>query len=371
MPVPTPRRRRPRPVADLPLADLDAIAASIAKGWLLELIDAAPLESAEAVPAGPIAAEGPLLAEAMLRALGSDPALSRLEPGGDLEPLAAAGARLAGASEAAGAVRAVELLRGVMLAGLTAAGAGLDPGDAAAVTERATLVAASVAAAAAAAAGGAAVDDAATGPPRRPALSVTKPGSDRRAGGAPAAQGPIDLQAVRARASASAADAAGEGGRPLWVVALERQVAAAGRFALLLVEVDGADKLRASSGEAMFARVGRAIRDQVRRVDLIAHEPDGRAWVVSPDCGRLGAEALAERLATAVERVAAPRGKALTASIGISYFPDDGRDGDSLIAFAEQQMFAARASGVRVIGEPSGDGGDDDDDQRSGPQAAG
>lgn len=351
----------------MPLELVDALASAVAKGWLLELIDAAPLEAADAVPAGPISAEGPLLAEAMLRALASDAELERLDHEGDLEPLAAAVVRLSGVADGGGAVRAVELLREVLVSALVPAH--VHPEDAAAIVERAALVAATVAAAAA----GAIAPAEANAPPARPAKGGRRPKLATPADivePAPAAAAPIDLGAVRARLSAPAVDTSGgEGARPLWVVALERQAAAGGRFALVLVEVDGAEKLKASSGEAMFARVGRSLRDEVRRADLIAHEPDGRAWVVSPDCGRAGAEALAQRLAVAVERVAAPRGAALTASIGISYFPDDGRDADRLIEVAEEQMFAARAAGVRVIEVSEGDAGGDD--ERSGPRAAG
>jgi GGDEF domain-containing protein len=45
-------------------------------------------------------------------------------------------------------------------------------------------------------------------------------------------------------------------------------------------------------------------------------------------------------------------------SIGIAFYPDDGRDAVALTEHAEEQMFAARASGVPVSdGAPEPVGG--------------
>jgi GGDEF domain-containing protein len=141
---------------------------------------------------------------------------------------------------------------------------------------------------------------------------------------------------------------------PLWIEALESHLAEGRRFSLLLVELDGAERLRASEHagavEAAFGRAARAIRAQVRRGDLIAHEEDGRAWVISPDLGRAGANALAERIAAAIERAASLRAVPLAASVGIAVHPEDGRDVESLMHRAEEAMFAARAEGARVAG---------------------
>jgi GGDEF domain-containing protein len=146
------------------------------------------------------------------------------------------------------------------------------------------------------------------------------------------------------------------GTAPLWRAALERQLADGGRFGLLLVELDGADRLVLTEGDSaardLFARTGRAVRGAVRRIDLLAHEEDGRMWVVAPDAGRPGAEALAVRVADAVERAATVRGAPLTASVGIALYPDDGRDAEALTSQAEESALAARAAGVRVAGGP-------------------
>jgi len=138
---------------------------------------------------------------------------------------------------------------------------------------------------------------------------------------------------------------------PLWMEALERQIGAGGRFGLLLVELDGIERLRRSETPETLAgaleRVGRGVRGSVRREDVLAHETDGRLWIIAPGAGRTGASALALRIAQAVQAAAALRGAPLTASIGAALFPDDAREPEALAGEAEQSLLAARAAGVR------------------------
>jgi len=103
--------RAPRPVAGLPVLD----PAELAKGWLLELIAAAPLEHAARVPTAEFAREAPPLCAALLAALADDGALAALEA-----PAARAGA-LAGAEDAREVVAAAESLRAAATRALRAA----------------------------------------------------------------------------------------------------------------------------------------------------------------------------------------------------------------------------------------------------------
>src|SRR4051794_6478801 len=105
---------RSRPVAGLPPLD----PAALAKAWLLQLIDAAPLAAVPAIPAAALASDGPAFCAAVLAALGDDAALDGL-PGAD-----AAG--LSGATTAAAAIAAVEALRQAIAAQLYADPAALD-----------------------------------------------------------------------------------------------------------------------------------------------------------------------------------------------------------------------------------------------------
>jgi GGDEF domain-containing protein len=150
---------------------------------------------------------------------------------------------------------------------------------------------------------------------------------------------------------------------PLWIAALERQIAAGGRFSLLLVELDGAKRLRLSEAtdvaDEAFERVASAVRRCIRRPDLLAHESEGRLWIVAAEAGRPGASALALRVAGAVEQAATLRGVPLSASVGVALYPDDARDAGGLADEAEESLFAARAEGVPVAGDgPDGSDGE-------------
>src|ERR1039458_7044961 len=97
-----PRRRRARPVADAPLDALLLATDDLTKGWLLALLEQAPLDEAPAILAVDLTRDGPRLCDALVRAISDDTDLRRLEPGGALEPLVAQAAELAGAARQVG-----------------------------------------------------------------------------------------------------------------------------------------------------------------------------------------------------------------------------------------------------------------------------
>ena len=122
------------------------------------------------------------------------------------------------------------------------------------------------------------------------------------------------------------------------------------------MELDDAERLRLAEGpegaQDLFARAARAVRGALRRSDVLAHEDDGRIWLIAADAGATGAASLAGRVADAIEAAASSRGVPLTASIGVALYPDDGRSGEELTGRAEEGAFAARAAGVRVADAP-------------------
>ena len=109
--------RVPRAVAGVPVVD----AGEVTKAWLLELVAAAPLEAAAALPTGELVDFGPALSTAVVEALRDDAALARLLPGGELGALAARAGSLVGTSEPAAVIAAVESLRRAVLASMLAA----------------------------------------------------------------------------------------------------------------------------------------------------------------------------------------------------------------------------------------------------------
>jgi GGDEF domain-containing protein len=297
-----PASRWPRPVAGMPpvaLADGEALA----KAWLLELLHAAPLPDAAAVPVADLAARGPALCAALLEAVGAEDALERLRPGGDRHGLAADARALAGAAGPAATAAAIAALRRALWSALLPALPHPDAAGVAALAERVQHVADAVAAAAFA-------------PPIEHAL--------RRA------EEPA-LVAVERRLDVHRRD-----GAP---------------FAVLAVEADDAERLRAAGGaeaEALGAFEA-AVRGAVRPGDAVVREPGERLWVVAPGLDAPAARALAEARAAAAAAAAAPHGAPLRAVVGAAACPADGTDARALLDRADERLFAARAAGRPTV----------------------
>ena len=261
--------RRPHPVADVPPAAL-ADGQAPAKGWLLALVAARPLRDAPALPMPDLARDAPALCGAVLRAVGSDAELRRLEGGGDLAGLAARAGELAGAGGPAAAVAAVAALRAALWQALTVTMAPLDAATTAALAERLAFVCDAVAAATL----GAAASPGAASPP---AGAASPPGVAAAPAEAAPAAGEDAVASFRLR------DARGD-----WEAAVERLAAGARPFALLAVEVDDAPRLAAADAQGAaeaLARVEQAVRDELRPADVMGREEDGRLWVVAADLG--------------------------------------------------------------------------------------
>jgi Diguanylate cyclase, GGDEF domain len=367
-----PRRRRPRPVADAPIGALLTRTEDLTKGWLLALLEAAPLEDASAILAAELTRDGPRICDAAVRALADDDDLRRIEPGGALEQLISRTGELAGATGPEAAARAVDALEAVIWSALRAELAGADADQVSELAERIALVAGLIRGAALRRLGSAA-------PPR-----VVGEGSRPRAvGGAARGASPeaippeadadaasTEAEAAPPEAGAASPEAApARAGRPheaLWIGAVEDEIARAQKadslLSVLLVELED-DRVRATESppeaSATFGRFAQALRSVVRRQDILACETETRAWIIARDTGRAGAQALATRAARAVREARPWRGARMTVNAGIAVFREDGHDPLSLIDSAEQAKFAAAAAGLAVIHElpPEGSGG--------------
>ena len=257
------------------------------------------------MPAGRVAQEGPALCAAVLEAVGSDPGLARLRPGGDRCALAAGAGALAGARSAAATVAAIGLLRATAWTLLREALGPLDGQATAALAERLAHVADLVAA------------------------TAVEP--------APAAAPARRLAAVP-----------GAGERP-WVRAAARLAARPGdspaAFALLALEADDAERLFAADPDgigAALARLQDAVRDALPSAHTLIPERPWRMWVLAPGAHRPEARTLGERLAAAARGGA---GEPLAVRVGVAACPEDGTDPRALADRAEEGVVAARGSG--------------------------
>jgi GGDEF domain-containing protein len=305
--VPAHSRRRPQPVADAPAGPL-AGGATLAKEWLVRLIEDAPLERAAAIPVSALAAHAPGLCAAVVAALSSDAELERLRPGGDLAGLAARAGALAGARESPDTSVAVEALRAVVWEALRDSW-------------------------------------------RRPSAALVADLSDRLA----------HVCAVVAQAALGAppAGAADQGedddpgfGRPDIARALARHEVGA-PLALLAVDVDDADRLLAADGRgevaAALERAEQALAAVLGSGDHLLRRAPGRYWIVAPGSGGSTGHDLAQRLSGAVAGSAAHHGVPLRASVGVATRPQDGCDAETLAACAEERAFGVRASGLQPV----------------------
>ena len=338
--------RAPRPVADAPLEAL-VDSDGLAKGWLLTLIADAPLAQAAAVPAAELARDAPPLCAAMTASLASSDALDRLRPAGDLAPLAARAGRVAGAVDPAGTAGALAALRGVLWNAIADGLRAPDPELVSALAARLGHVCDVVAASALASAPAAfPVPPVVEESPRLAAVPDDAPSPAPPA--APAPSVPADVFPT-----ASASPPMEDRHEP-WATAVvrrvERLLVSGAPVAVLAVDINGAEALLAHDlhGEArsVLDRVERALRDELRPGDAAVRERDGRLWIVGGGTTLEGARALGRRLANAASNAGTVSGTPLQASVGIAISPDDGTDAASLVAHADEGVFAARAAGV-------------------------
>ena len=355
-----PRRRRARPVADAPIDGLLAHAEDLAKGWLLALLEQAPLERAPAIPSDALTRDGPRVCDAVLRALADEDDLRRLEPGGALRPLAARVGALAGAADGGpGAVSgAVDTLHGVLWAALRVELRGIggpDPELVAQLAERLALVCELLREAAlqtgedgvGGGRGGSDGELSAVAPRAAGGPAPPDGGGPPGGGGPPAGGGPPPSVAT---------DLASPAADPLWTSALQDEVrraqTGAGPLSLLLAELEDADRLVASTtpqrAGTAFGEFAAALRSVVRRQDILVCETETRAWIIARETARAGAHSLGARLAEAVGETTAWGGAPLVASVGVAVLGEDGASAGELIEAAEEARFAASARGIEV-----------------------
>ncbi len=328
--------RRPRPVADAPVAPF-ARGTGLAKAWVLELLRAAPLEDAGHIATSALSRDAPALCAAICRAIGDDAALDALSHGGSDARLAARVVHLAAADDGPGAVvRSVDLLRSVIWESLRAEvprGADALLAD---LADRLSFVCGVIAVAALDAQPG--VD----GPARPPAGIEPLRAADVEP------EGVVALHDVRGRHDLS------QGWQSTIERRLERHERDGGPFSVVLAEIDDfATLLEAHTAEELAVAVQaveRALVDALAPGDVLAREEAGRYWLTLSDVDAAGARDVAVGIATSVQATVALRGAGLAVSSGVAVCPQDGTVLEQLEARADERLFLARASGVPVEG---------------------
>jgi diguanylate cyclase (GGDEF)-like protein/PAS domain S-box-containing protein len=135
-------------------------------------------------------------------------------------------------------------------------------------------------------------------------------------------------------------------------------------FAVLMMDLDSFkafnDRLGHPAGDSLLRTIGAAIVGAIRDEDRAYRYGGDEFSVLLPGLGRQQAQAIAERIRTAVADAAAAvtagAGPAVTISVGIATFPGDGRAKDALVRAADADLYRVKpthADGGRTASVPA------------------
>lgn len=151
--------------------------------------------------------------------------------------------------------------------------------------------------------------------------------------------------------------------RAYLIAAVEREIERGTRygrsFCLLMADLDNLKAVNDSyghrAGDRVLAGVADVIRDGVRRIDTAARLGGDEYVVLLPETDPAGAFVVAEKIrqGVAAMRMAERNGPvAVSVSIGLVAWPDDGKTLDQLVEAVDEAMYAAKQRGKNRIGGP-------------------
>ncbi len=131
-------------------------------------------------------------------------------------------------------------------------------------------------------------------------------------------------------------------------------------LSLIMVDIDRFKKLNDTygheSGNIVLKELSHIIQGCVRDVDLFARYGGEEFAVILPQTAQSEATIIGERIRQQVETALIDAGKsgrlAITVSVGVTSFPENGRSEEELVSIADQALYRAKGEGrnlVRVI----------------------
>ena len=144
--------------------------------------------------------------------------------------------------------------------------------------------------------------------------------------------------------------------RVLFLDRLEREIAHAERdghvFSVLVVDLDRFkvinDTLGHAAGDQLLIEIARRLMTSIRTVDTVARTGgDEFLLLLTAIHEAANAANIAAKIVAALDQPVSVGGTEVhvSGSVGISMYPSDGRDGDSLVAHADEAMYFAKQQG--------------------------
>ena len=135
---------------------------------------------------------------------------------------------------------------------------------------------------------------------------------------------------------------------------LKRLLAGAGRsltpMSTILLDLDHFKQINDTfgheRGDEVLAALGALMRSELRGSDFAGRSGGEEFIVMLPDTDRAGAMRVAEHLRQALHSMNVPGvSREITASFGVSTYPDDALDGETLMRLADRALYAAKQGG--------------------------
>jgi diguanylate cyclase (GGDEF)-like protein len=132
------------------------------------------------------------------------------------------------------------------------------------------------------------------------------------------------------------------------------------KFGLLMLDLDQFktinDQWGHLAGDEVLRQVARLLVRTIRAVDSAYRYGGDELAILLPDRNLAAARGLAERVRQAVEGLEIPleggRKVAVTVSVGIAIYPDDGTSVQKLVAAADAAMYEAKRGGRNRVSDP-------------------
>ena len=120
-----------------------------------------------------------------------------------------------------------------------------------------------------------------------------------------------------------------------------------GLFALLFIDLNGFKQVNDTAGHAagdqFLIRLARILSENVRMTDTVARIGGDEFVVLLDEIHQVEAAGMvAEKLSRVIYDDTDPQGHTVTGAIGISLFPNNGQDSETLLKAADQAMFQSK-----------------------------